>query len=334
MHVPPQMRFITHGSGGGPEILTVTEGPVPAPGPGEVLIEVHHAGVNRPDVLQRAGKYPPPAGASPVLGLEVAGRVAVCGAGVTRWKVGDEVCALTPGGGYAEWCVAHADHCLPVPRGLDLARAAALPENWFTVWTNLIERGRLRARETVLIHGGSSGIGYCAIQLARELLGCDVLTTVGSEAKAEFCRELGAARAILYRTEDFVAETLAHTDGRGVDVILDMVGGPYLARNVRLLAPEGRLVQIAFLQGSRVGEFDFLPVMMKRLTITGSTLRPQSVEAKAAIARALEADVWPRLGNGALRVVVHRVFPLAQAADAHRLMESGEHLGKIVLQVR
>lgn len=333
MSLPPTMRYVSHGEGGGPEMLHVTEGPVPVPGPRDVLIEVAFAGVNRPDILQRSGNYPPPPGASPVLGLEVAGRVVACGDKVTEWITGDQVCALTPGGGYAEYCVTDASHCLPIPCGLDLAQAAALPENLFTVWTNLIDRGRLRSGETALIHGGSSGIGYTAIQLAR-LHEARVFTTVGNDRKAEFCRGLGADVVINYRTQDFVAELLKHTAKRGVDVILDMVGGKYIAQNLSLLAVEGRLVQIAFLEGSKVAEFDFMPVMLRRLTLTGATLRPRSVEEKAAIARSLRAQVWPQLESRKLKVVIHAVFPLAAVAAAHRMMEESQHIGKILLRVR
>ena len=314
-------------------MLEIAETATPIPGPREVLIEVEYAGVNRPDILQRSGTYPPPPGASPILGLEVSGHVVARGAEIDEWKVGDSVCALTPGGGYAEYCLADASNCLTVPRGLDLKQAAALPENLFTVWHNLIERGRLKAGETVLVHGGSSGIGYMAVQLAKQY-GAEVLATVGSDQKAEFCRKLGADLAINYRTRDFVAEIENHTGKHGVNVILDMVGGDYLPRNVRLLALEGRLVQIAFLRGSKVSEFDFLPVMVRRLTITGSTLRPRTVEQKAAIAQSLRDRVWPLLETGKVKVVIHQIFPLVQVGDAHRQMEEGQHLGKILLQVR
>lgn len=327
------MHYVAHEPGGCPEVLRIEQREVPAPGPNEVLIEVKFAGVNRPDLMQRAGKYPPPPGASPILGLEVSGQVVACGAEVTEWKVGDAVCALTPGGGYAEYCLTDARHCLPIPQGFDLAQAAALPENLFTVWANLIERGRLKAGEHVLIHGGSSGIGYLAIQLAKEH-GATVFTTVGNEAKAEFCRSLGAALAINYRTQDFVEAIEKVTNRRGVDVILDMVGGDYFGKNIRLLTLEGRLVQIAFLHGSTVQQFDFMPVMMRRLTITGSTLRPRSVQEKAAIARSLRQNVWPLLEPGRIKVVIDRVFPLTRASDAHRVMEESQHIGKILLQVR
>jgi NADPH2:quinone reductase len=326
------MHYVAHQPGGGPEILRIEQRETPEPGPRDVLIGVKFAGVNRPDVMQRAGKYPPPPGASPVLGLEVSGHIAAGGSEVREWNIGDAVCALTPGGGYAEYCVTNAGHCLPIPEGLDLAQAAALPENLFTVWANLIERARLKAGEQVLIHGGSSGIGYMAIQLAQEY-GATAFTTVGSEAKAEFCRSLGAKLVINYRTQDFVEAIKKATDRRGVDVVLDMVGGDYLAKNIRLLAVEGRLVQIAFLHGSTVSQFDFLPIMTRRLTITGSTLRPRSVEEKAAIAQCLRQKVWPLLESGKIKVVIDRVFPLTRASDAHRVMEESQHMGKILLQV-
>ena len=326
------MHYVAHQPGGGPEILRIERRKTPEPGPRDVLIGVKFAGVNRPDVMQRAGKYPPPPGASPVLGLEVSGHIAARGSEVSEWNIGDAVCALTPGGGYAEYCVTNAGHCLPIPEGFDLAQAAALPENLFTVWANLIERARLKAGEQVLIHGGSSGIGYMAIQLAQEY-GATAFTTVGSEAKAEFCRSLGAKLVINYRTQDFVEAIKKATDRRGVDVVLDMVGGDYLAKNIRLLAVEGRLVQIAFLHGSTVNQFDFLPIMTRRLTITGSTLRPRSVEEKAAIAQSLRQKVWPLLESGKIKVVIDRVFPLTKASDAHRVMEESQHMGKILLQV-
>jgi putative PIG3 family NAD(P)H quinone oxidoreductase len=318
--------------------MVVVEGATPRPGPGEVLIKVHTAGVNRPDVLQRQGGYPPPPGASPVLGLEVAGTIAAIGDGVATgegaapWRVGDEVCALVAGGGYAEYCVAPAAQCLPVPKGMTLADAAALPETFFTVWTNVFQRGRLGRGETFLVHGGTSGIGTTAIQLAHAF-GARVLTTAGSDEKCAFCEKIGADKAINYRTADFAEAVKELTGGKGVDVILDMVGGPYLERNVRALAVEGRLVQIAFLQGSKVESFDFTPMMLKRLTLTGSTLRPRSVAQKAEIARELRQKVWPLLEAGTVRPVIHTTFPLAEVAEAHRLMESSRHIGKIMLAV-
>jgi putative PIG3 family NAD(P)H quinone oxidoreductase len=327
------MRYVAHEPGGEPEVLRIEHRETPEPGPRDVLIEVKFAGVNRPDLLQRAGKYPPPPGASPILGLEASGQIVARGAEVTEWNVGDAVCALTPGGGYADYCLTNAGHCLPLPKGLDLAQAAALPENLFTVWANLIDRARLKTGEYALIHGGSSGIGYLAIQIAKEH-GATVFTTVGNETKAEFCRSLGATLAINYRTEDFVAAIEQATNRRGVDVILDMVGGEYLGKNVRSLAFEGRLVQIAFLQGSTVHEFDFMPVMVRRLTITGSTLRPRSVQEKAAIAQNLRERVWPLLESGKIKVVIDRIVPLERASEAHRAMEEGQHMGKILLQVQ
>lgn len=327
------MRFITYGDGGGPEVLAVVDGPSPVIGPHEVLIRVHFAGVNRPDLLQRAGKYPPPPGASPILGLEVAGEVVALGAEVTAWKIGDQVCALTPGGGYAEFCRTDASHCLNLPRGCDLATGAAIPENFFTVWTNLVRRGRLQSGESVLIHGGSSGIGYTAIQIAKQF-GAIVFATVGNEQKAGFCLGLGADHVMNYRTQDFVAEIKKITAGCGVDVVLDMVGGPYIEKNISLLKLDGRLVQIAFLQGSRISDFDFLPIMVRRLTVTGSTLRPQSVEAKANIAHALRERVWPLLESGRIKIVIDKIFPVSEVAEAHRLMERSEHTGKIVLSFK
>jgi NADPH2:quinone reductase len=328
----PTMHYIAHEPGGGPDVMRIGQREMPELGPHDVLIEVKYAGVNRPDLLQRCGKYPPPRGASPILGLEVSGKIVACGAEVTEWNIGDAVCALTPGGGYSEYCRTDASHCLPIPRGFDLAQAAALPENLFTVWANLIERARLKPGEHVLIHGGSSGIGYMAIQLAKER-GATVFTTVGSEVKMEFCRSLGAALPINYRTQDFVEAVEKATNGRGVDVILDMVGGDYLAKNIRLLALEGRLVQIAFLHGSTVHQFDFMPVMTRRLTITGSTMRPRSIQEKAAIAQCLRQHVWPLLESGKIKVVIDRIFPLEKASEAHRFMEEGQHIGKILLQV-
>jgi NADPH2:quinone reductase len=330
--MPSTMRYVDHGSGGGPEVLQVRTGPVPELGAGEVLIEVVAAGVNRPDVLQRSGRYPPPADASPHLGLEVAGRIVALGQGVTEWQVGDAVCALTNGGGYAEYAVAPAGQVLPVPRGLTMLQAAALPETYFTVWANVVERGRLAKGETILVHGGSSGIGITAIQLAKAH-GARVLCTVGSAEKAAACVEIGADAAIDYRRQDFVAETMRLTGNRGVDVVLDMVGGPYIEKNLRILALEGRLVQIAFLQPSRV-EVDWLPLMVKRLTYTGSTLRPRPPAEKARLAQQLRTHLWPLLERGEALPRIYRTFPLERAAEAHALMESSEHIGKIMLTVR
>lgn len=324
--------FIDHGTGGAPDCLRLAERDMAAPSGRQVLIEVAYAGVNRPDVLQRSGSYPPPPGASPYLGLEVAGTVTAVGPDVTQWRVGAPVCALTPGGGYAQYCLADERHCLPVPRGLDLLSAAAIPENYFTVWTNVFERARLAAGEKFLVHGGSSGIGLTAIQLARAF-GAEVWTTVGNREKAEACLKAGAHHALIYRDTDFETEIRQATGGQGVDVILDMVGGAYINKNIRLLAVNGRLVQIAFLEGSKA-EIDALPIMTKRLSFTGSTLRPRSDEDKGAIARALADKVLPLMEQGSCRPLIHAVFPLEQAAQAHALMESSKHIGKIMLKVR
>jgi len=316
---------------GGPEVLQPCRRPVPAPGPGDVLVRVSAAGVNRPDLMQRQGLYPPPPGASDIPGLEIAGTVAAVGAGVAGLAVGDAVCALVSGGGYAEWCLAAEPLCLPIPPGLDFAQAAALPETFFTVWTNLFdsERGRLQAGESLLVHGGSSGIGVAAIQLARAF-GARVFATAGSAEKCRFCEGLGAV-AINYREQDFVEAVMAQTEGKGVDVILDMVGGDYLQRNLSCLRQDGRLVQIAFQNGPKT-QINLTPILVKRLTLTGSTLRPRSVAEKAAIARGLREKVWPLLASGRVRPVVHAVLPLTEAAAAHRLLESGTSIGKIVLQ--
>ena len=326
------MQFIDHGKGGAADVMAIAEAPLPQPQAGEVLIEVHYAGVNRPDVAQRAGSYPPPPGASPILGLEVAGRVHAVAADVTQWKVGDAVCALTPGGGYAQYCAAPAAHCLPIPKGLTLLQAAALPENFYTVWTNVFDRGGLKAGETFLVHGGSSGIGLCAIQLAKSF-GATVYTTVGSQEKAQFCRDIGADAAINYREQDFVTEIAQLTGKKGVDLILDMVGGPYIEKNLKSLALEGRLVQIAFLQGSKVA-LDLMPIMIKRLSYSGSTLRPRTVAQKAAIAQDLLRQVWPLLESGKVKPVIHATFALKDARRAHELMESSKHIGKIMLEVK
>ena len=332
MTLPATMRYIAAREPGPPDVLALAEGPLPAPQSGEVLIAVGHAGVNRPDCLQRAGAYPPPADASPVIGLEVAGTIAACGDGVTAWKVGDRVCALTPGGGYAEYCTTPAAFCLPIPEPLSELEAASLPENHFTVWNNVFDRGGLKAGETLLVHGGSSGIGLTAIQLARRF-GATVITTVGSDDKAAFCRGIGADAAINYRTQDCVAEVARITARRGVDLVLDMVGGDYLAKNLKGLANDGRMVFIGFMQGGRA-EVDWRHIMVKRLTITGSTLRASPFARKAEIALSLREKVWPLFARGEIRPVVHRVFPLAEAAAAHALMESGAHIGKIMLAVR
>jgi NADPH2:quinone reductase len=332
MQVPQIMSHVEATAPGGPEVLRLTTGPVPTPKPDEVLIRVQVAGVNRPDVAQRSGSYPPPPGASPLLGLEVAGEVASLGAGVTTLRLGDRVCALTNGGGYAEYCAAPEPQCLPWPSGYDAVHAAALPETYFTVWANLFQGGRLAAGERALIHGGSSGIGVTAIQLAREFR-ATVYVTAGSDDKCAACVELGARAAINYRTQDFVEEIVRLTSKCGVDVVLDMVGAPYLQRDLRVLAMDGRLVLIAFLEGSKVEQFDFVTVMTKRLTITGSTMRPRNTAQKGAIAAALREKVWPVLDAGRCGPVIHATFPLAEAAEAHRLMESSAHVGKIMLRV-
>jgi len=323
------MRCVEISRPGPPEVLTLTERPNPSPGRGELLIDVASAGVNRPDVMQRLGKYPPPPGASDLPGLEVAGVVAALGESVTGWEVGDRVCALVSGGGYATKCVAPVPQCLPVPMGMDLATAGAIPEAFFTVWTNVFERGRLRAGETALIHGGTSGIGTTAIQLAS-VRGARVFATAGSDEKCRACEQLGAACGINYRTEDFVRAIADRTGGRGVDLILDIVGGDYVARNLQTLAVEGRLVMIGFMGGD-TATVDFRRVLGRRLTITGSTLRPRSVEEKGQIAVALRREVWPLLEARRVSPVIFRKFPLGEAAAAHRLLESSEHVGKIVL---
>jgi putative PIG3 family NAD(P)H quinone oxidoreductase len=309
--------------------MHVAEGPIPKPRDGEVLIEVAYAGVNRPDCLQRAGAYPPPPDASPVLGLEVAGCIAARGAGVTGWNIGDDVCALVPGGGYAQYCTTPADWCLPIPRGMSLEQSAGLPENYFTVWYNVFERAHLARGDTFLVHGGTSGIGLAAIQLAKAF-GATVFTTAGSAEKVAFCRSIGADHAIDYKKQDFAEEVKRLAKG-GIDVILDMVGGDYIERNLKCLAPEGRLAQIAFLQGSRV-ECDWRFIMLKRLTVTGSTLRASPPQRKAMLARALRENVWPLFEQGKVRQVIHATFDLAQAPQAHALMESSKHIGKIMLR--
>lgn len=324
-----KMQVIEITEAGGPEVLKLAERPVPKPRAGEVLIRIAFAGVNRPDALQRAGLYAPPPTASDLPGLEASGEVVALGAGVTEWHIGDQVCALLPGGGYAEYATTPAAHCLPVPKGMGLKEAACLCETYFTVWSNVFQRGGLKAGERILIHGGSSGIGTTAIQLAREF-GARVFATVGTQAKAAACAKLGAERVIVYKDEDFVE--VLRAEG-GADVILDMVGGLYIPRNLRALADEGRLVQIAFLNGPKV-EVNFAQVMMRRLTITGSTLRPQSDLAKSRIADSLRQHVWPLLEAQKIAPVMDSEFKLAKANKAHERMESGEHIGKIVLQVR
>ena len=329
--IPTEMTYIRIERPGPPEVLVPDRMEVPAPGPGEVLIKVAAAGINRPDVLQREGGYPPPPGATNVPGLEVAGTIAAVGAGVERWRVGDPVMALVSSGGYAEYCLAPAPQVLPIPPVLTPTEAGGIPETFFTVWTNVFERGRLGPGESFLVHGGSSGIGTTAIQLAHAV-GATVFATVGNADKQRACEALGARRAIDYRSEDFVEVVKAETGGKGVDVILDMVGGPYVERNLHALAVEGRLVQIAWLQGPKV-QANFMQLMLKRLTWTGSTLRPRSVEQKGLIASALEAKVWPLLAAGKVKPLIHATFPLREAAAAHRLMESSQHVGKIVLTV-
>ncbi len=330
--IPKKMIAIEISSPGDPGVLVPVERDIPLPAAGEVLVEVQAAGVNRPDVMQRRGLYPPPPGASDILGLEIAGTVVAHGEGVSAPAIGTEVCALVSGGGYAQYCTAPAPLCLPIPAGLDAVEAAALPETLFTVWTNLFDRARLVAGESLLVHGGSSGIGTTAIQLAT-IFGVRVFATAGSERKCAACLELGARAAIDYRREDFVKRIKALSEGRGVDVVLDMVAGDYLPRNIECLATEGRLVIIAVQRGPKVSEFNMLPIMLKRLTLTGSTLRPRSVEQKSEIARALEKKVWPHLASGAIRPIIHSRFGLADAGKAHRLMESSEHIGKIMLTV-
>ncbi|MFM1850263.1 MAG: hypothetical protein RL446_1102 [Pseudomonadota bacterium] len=326
------MRVIDHRPGGDPSCIRLIEADQPTPQAGEVLIQVAYAGVNRPDILQRTGSYPPPPDASPFMGLEVSGTIVAVGSGVSKQRIGEQVCALTPGGGYAEFVTAPAGHCMPIPTGLDLRTAACLPETFLTVWANLIERGQLRPGQTVLIHGGSSGIGTTAIGFAKWAGASRIFTTVGSEEKARVCRELGADRPIVYKSEDFAQVIKDETKGVGVNLVLDMVGGDYLPKHLKCLALEGRLVQIAFLSGAKV-EMDWTLLMMKRLTFTGSTLRARSVEEKARIALTMQQAIWPELQRGRLLPIIHAEFPLAQAEEAHRLMESSQHVGKIVLKV-
>jgi len=323
------MRYLDYEPGGEADSLHWQTLPRPEPGPGQVLLKVAASGVNRPDVLQRRGLYPPPEGASSILGLEVSGEVAALGPEVSRWQTGDRVCALVNGGGYADYVLAEADQCLPLPQGLDLIQAAALPEALFTVWHNLWQRAGLQAGEWLLVHGGASGIGTTAIQVAKAL-GVRVLVTAGGSDKCRACEALGAEAAIDYREQDFVAEVKRLTGGQGAQVILDMVGGDYIQRNFSAAAKEGRIVNIAFLKGSKA-DVDFMPLMLKRLTLTGSTLRAQSNTTKAAIARELEERIWPLLALGRIKPQVNHQYPLEQAAEAHRLMESNRLIGKIVL---
>ena len=329
--IPAKMVAIAISEPGGPLVLKPEKRDVPVPRPGEILIRVRAAGVNRPDILQRKGAYPAPAGASDLPGLEVAGEVAATGEGATRWRLGDRVCALTPGGGYAEYCLVHESNALPVPPGFTFTEAAALPETFFTVWHNVFERGALKKGETLLVHGGSSGIGTTAIQLASAF-GAYVITTAGSEDKCAACQKLGADRAINYQREDFVAVVKEATEGRGADVILDMVGGDYVARNYHAAAVDGRIVQIAT-QAGAIASADFSRLMVKRLTHTGSTLRPRTPEFKAGIASALEAQVWPLLASRRVAPVMDMIYPLREAWRAHERMEEGNHIGKIVLDV-
>ncbi len=330
-NIPAEMTVTEIAAPGGPEELKSARRPTPTPGEGEVLVRVAAAGVNRPDVMQRQGRYPPPAGASDIPGLEIAGEVVALGPGASGVALGDQVTALLPGGGYAEYAVAAAPLCLPVPRNLSMVEAAALPETFFTVWTNLFDRGGCKSGDTVLIHGGTSGIGTTAIQLAT-VWGARVYATAGSPDKARFCERLGAVRGIDYQTEDFVAVLREVTGGRGVDLILDIVGAKYLARNLEAAAVEGRVVVISLISGART-ELNLNTILSKRLTLTGSTLRIRSVAQKALVADAVRRHVWPLLAEGRVKPVINATFPLAQAADAHRLMESSQHIGKIVLEV-
>ena len=333
MTIPKTMRQIRFNGSGGPEVIEVETGaPIPSPGAGQVLVKVAAAGINRPDCLQRAGGYPPPPGATDIPGLEISGTIVAVGDGVDAKWIGETVCALVISGGYAEYAVADLPLCLPIPNGLSLLEAGGLPETYYTVYDNVFTRGRLTKGETILIHGGSSGIGSTAIQLAKQA-GATVITTVGSDEKCAFCRDLGADHVINYRSHDFVAEVKRITEGKGVEIILDMVGGPYIQKNIGLLALEGRLVQIAFLQPSK-NEIDLMPLMLRRLTITGSTLRARSVALKAEIAHKLRKDVWPLLDAGKVKPIIHAVFPLEEARQAHALMESSTHAGKIMLEIR
>jgi len=327
--IPTDMQFVNISEPGGPEVLQLTSGPVPQPRHGEVLIRVSAAGVNRPDIIQRLGKYPVPPGASPIPGLEVSGEVVACGEGSTRFRPGEQICALVNGGGYAKYVAVPDGQCLPVPEGLSMIEAAALPETFFTVWTNVFERGALKSGESILIHGGSSGIGTTAIQLAKSH-GATVFVTAGSKEKCVACEDLGADLAVNYREQDFVEVLKSATEGHGVDVILDMVGGDYVARNVDLAALHGRVVIIATL-GGRTADLDLMPILRKCLIVTGSVLRPRTDAEKAAISASLQEHAWPLIEAGEVRPVIHSVFPLQEVAKAHQLMESSEHIGKIVL---
>ncbi len=331
MPLPTSMRYIAMREKGPPDVMYAADGPVPQLKSGEVLIEVAYAGVNRPDCLQRAGAYPPPPDASPILGLEVAGRIAALGEGTTIWRIGDEVCALTPGGGYAEYCAAPEGFCLPIPAGMTLREASAIPENYFTVWYNVFDRVHLSAGESILIHGGTSGIGLAAIQLAKAF-DATVFATAGSAEKVAFCSTMGADHAIDYKTQDFVAEVARITNKRGVNVVLDMVGGEYVEKNLKCLALEGRLTQIGFLNGSRVN-VELHHLLLKRLMFTGSTLRASPLARKVALAQSLREKVWPLFAQRRLQVVIQETIPLVQARDAHALMESGRLIGKVILKV-
>jgi NADPH:quinone reductase len=332
--IPQTMNAIHHGTGGDASCMRLIDAPVPTIAADEVLIKVHAAGVNRPDVLQRSGKYPPPADASPYMGLEVAGEIVAVGKDVTRWKVGDTVCALTPGGGYAQYCATPAAHCLPIPHGLTIAEAAALPETFFTVWANVFQRAQFKSGESILIHGGSSGIGSTAIQLCKTFGASNIIVTCGDQAKIDYAIKLGANHGINYKTEDFAERVKTLTDGHGVDVVLDMVGAPYFQKNLDVCAIEGRIAQVAYQHGFKA-ELNLQALMMKRLTWTGSTLRARPKSAKAEIAASLEQNVWPLFekDTNALRPHVHATFPLSEVAKAHAMMEAGEHFGKIVLAV-
>jgi len=327
--IPLQMNAITISEPGDADVMQLTSVTTPTPAAAEVLIRVAAAGINRPDVMQRQGMYPPPPGAPDILGLEVSGSVVAVGEAVTQFEIGDQICALVAGGGYAQYCIASEPLCLRIPENMDMVAAAALPETYFTVWTNIFERGALKSGESLLVHGGSSGIGTTAIQLAKQF-GARVFITAGSDEKCQACIDLGADAAINYRSEDFVERIKALTDGQGVNLILDIVGGDYLPRNLKCLAVDGRLVQIALQHGPKV-EMNLLPVMLKRLTITGSTLRPRSIEEKSQIADALRDQVWPLLDSAAVRPLIHATFALGEAAEAHRMMELSQHIGKIVL---
>ena len=327
---PPSMRFVAAAAGAA-DVMHIATGPLPSIGESEVLIKVEFAGVNRPDVAQRSGSYAPPPGASPIMGLEVSGTVAAVGATVTQWKTGDAVCALTPGGGYAEYCAVPAAHCLPVPSGLSMLEAAGVPENFFTVWVNTFDTCKLKAGESLLVHGGSSGIGLTAIQLAKAF-GATVFTTVGNDEKLTFCKNIGADHVFNYKTQDWASEIFSVTQKKGVNVILDMVGGSYIEKNLRSLALEGRYCFIAFLEGGKA-EIDFRPLMMKRQTITGSTLRARPDAQKSAIAVSLREKVWPLLEAKKVKPVIYRTFALEEIVEAHKLMESSAHIGKIMLRV-